>query len=593
MGEPEDDKLLNVAGAISDGGRVNWDRIREQAGDAATSNVLRELHALEQIAAFHRGAEPAETPTAERSERRDAPPLGTWGHFTLLETIGEGSFGTVYRARDTKLQACVALKLIPLPEDRSVNLSRALKEARLLARVRHINVVSVYGADVIDGRVGIWMELIDGRTLTTLLREQGAYGAREAAMMGGDLCQALAAVHAAGLVHGDVKARNVIRAAGGRTVLMDFGTGKDLRIQPVRAGGHDVAGTPLYLAPEVFRGAPRSTRTDIYGLGVLLYHLVTAAAYPVDGRTQQEVEDAHRRGTRTRLRDARPDLPADFVAVVERAIDADPAARFQTIGAFEAALAQFLGRPPAPLPAPSPSNILIASAAIVALAGLGAAKYWVDIRSQKTNPPATVSAEAAPPGATSAAASTYRIDTALYRQRGDAETRLHSGDRVAPGDQLFAKLSVSLPAYVYIVNEDDHGETFLLFPLPGQAVENPVAPGTSVRIPGMRDAELSWQITSAGGREHFFIFASLERLQAFEEIFAALPRPVLGRRVESAKLPPQTTSRLRSAGGLAAAPASSSSARLATVFTTPLGDEEETAHGLWVRQLTVENPGRR
>jgi hypothetical protein len=109
----------------------------------------------------------------------------------------------------------------------------------------------------------------------------------------------------------------------------------------------------------------------------------------------------------------------------------------------------------------------------------------------------------------------------------------------------------------------------------------------------MRDAELSWQITSAGGREHFLIFASLERLQAFEEIFAALPRPVLGRRVESAKLPPQTTSRLRSVGGLAVAPASSSSARLATVFTTPLGDEEETAHGLWVRQLTVENPGRR
>src|SRR5207253_7965176 len=103
--------------------------------------------------------------------------------------------------------------------------------------------------------------------------------------------------------------------------------------------------------------------------------------------------------------------------------------------------------------------------------------------------------------ARAAAASMYQIDTALYRQRGAAETRLRSGDRVAPGDQLFAKLRVSMPAYVYIVNEDDDGETFLLFPLPGQAVENPVAPGTPVRIPGMRDADLSWQITSAGGRD--------------------------------------------------------------------------------------------
>jgi len=592
VADPDDVRLLNVAGAISDGDGVNWDDVRGRAGDAATSSVLRELHALEQIAAFHRGAEPADTPTAEQGERRDAAPLGSWGHFTLLDTIGEGSFGTVYRARDAKLQANVALKLIPLPEDRTLNPSRALKEARLLARVRHINVVSVYGADVVEGRVGIWMELIDGRTLTTLLREQGPFGAREAAMIGGDLCQALAAVHAAGLVHGDVKARNVIRAAGGRTVLMDFGTGKDLRIQAVRAGGHDIAGTPLYLAPEVFLGAPRSTRTDIYGLGVLLYHLVTGT-YPVGGRTPQEVEEAHRRGTRTHLRDARPDLPADFVAAVERAIDADPAARFQTIGAFEAALAQFLGRPAAPLPAPPLSTLWIGIAAVVVLAGLGAATYWVALRSKQTNPPVTISAEAALSAATSAAAATYQIDTALYRRRGAAETRLRSGDRVAPGDQLFAKLRVSRPAYVYIVNEDDHGETFLLFPLPGQAIDNPVTPGTSVRIPGMRDADLSWQITSAGGREHFLIFASPERLQAFEEIFAALPRPVLGRQVDSAKLPPQTTSRLRSVGGLAAAPAGPSGTRLATVFTTPLGDAEETAHGLWVRQLTVENPGGR
>src|SRR5438094_7121773 len=119
-------------------------------------------------------------------------------------------------------------------------------EARNLARVRHPNVVTVYGTDQIDGRVGIWMEFVNGRTLGSLLKTNGPYGAREAAGIGVDLCRALAAVHAAGLMHGDVKAHNVMRAAGGRTVLTDFGTGKDLGTDTDArgSGADDFAGTP-------------------------------------------------------------------------------------------------------------------------------------------------------------------------------------------------------------------------------------------------------------------------------------------------------------------------------------------------------------
>ena len=589
MSEPDDVKLLEIAGSISKGAGVDWDRMRRQTGDAATSGVLRDLQALEQIAAFHRGTEPSDATTGEDAGRRVPRLLGSWRHFTVVETIGDGSFGAVYRARDTKLQTDVALKLIPLPADRTVNLSRVLKEARLLARVRHANIVTVYGADVADGHVGIWMEFIEGRTLAALLRERGPLGAREAALVGADLCQALAAVHAARLVHGDVKARNVMRESGGRTVLMDFGTGKDLRLQPVHpAPGMDLAGTPLYLAPEVFTGERRSKLTDIYGLGVLLYHLVTNA-YPVDGRTQAEVEGAHQRGARTRLRDARPDLPADFVAAVEQAIASDPAERFQSAGAFEAALAQFLGRPAAPPQASATRKWWIAAAAIVAVGGLGISRLLVDTASPRSNARATRSDRAASVAAAPVAASTYQIDTGLYRRRGSAETRLHSGDRVAPGDQLFARLRASVPAYIYIVNEDDHGETFLLFPLPGQAIENPIPPALPTRIPGSRDGDVSWEITSAGGREHFLIFASPERLQAFEEMFASLPRPAFGKPITSAKLPPAGVGKLRGVGGLTA-PAGPAGARLASIFTVPLGDREEAAQGLWVRQLTVENP---
>jgi hypothetical protein len=584
---PDDTGLLHIAGSISDGAGVDWDRLKAQAADADADRVLRELQALEQIAAFHRKAPPSDTATADHPVSSRTPALRTWKHFTLLETIGVGSFGAVYRARDTKLQKDVALKLVPLPGVRTLYRSRALKEARMLARVDHDNIVKVYGTDIAEGHAGIWMEFIEGDTLSARLREDGVFGAREAALIGCDLCRALAAVHRAGLVHGDVKPRNVMREAGGRIVLMDFGTGKDLRLQPVPTGAGDIAGTPLYLAPEVFDGAPRSRLTDIYSVGVLLYHLVTNG-YPFDGTTQADVEEAHRTGARTRLRDLRPDLPEEFVAAVEQATAVNPEERFQSAGTLEAVLARFVGRAPAALP-PAPRGRWTAAAAVIVLAAIGAASYW-GLRPQKTSMP--VAASAAPPAATGAAGSSYRIDAAFYRQRGEAQTRLRSGDRVAPGDQLFANLRVSIPTYVYIVNEDERGESFVLFPMSGRSIDNPVAPGAPVRVPGRRDDDVSWQITSAGGREHFLIFASPERLQAFEDIFAALPRPVFGRAIENPKLPPSAVGRLRGVGGLAAPQGSAPSAHLAPVFTTPLGDREETAHGLWVRQLTVENPRR-
>src|SRR4029450_9034755 len=110
-----------------------------------------------------------------------------------------------------------------------------------------------YGAESIDGRVGLWMEFIRGRSLEDLLKAHGSYGAREAATIGIDLCHALAAVHGAGLLHRDVKCQNVMREEGGRIVLMDFGAGAELSLHRL-ATQDDVAGTPLYLAPELFGG---------------------------------------------------------------------------------------------------------------------------------------------------------------------------------------------------------------------------------------------------------------------------------------------------------------------------------------------------
>jgi tRNA A-37 threonylcarbamoyl transferase component Bud32 len=629
VAEPSESKLLSVAASISDGAGVDWERVEQPPVDGSETQVLRELRLLDRIATFHRstehpffdldhdGAGPvvgSPAPTDRRDHAGSEPVLHrevgdeglrTWGHLEVLEKIGEGAFGAVYRARDSKLQREVALKLLwPAEPDRPSSSSRALKEARLLARIRHPNVATVYGADHIRGRVGLWMELVKGRTLAELLRAHGSFSAREAALVGLDLCRALAAVHGAGLLHGDVKAHNVMREEGGRTVLMDFGTGKDLRpdhTRPHRGPVDDFAGTPLYLAPEVFEGDARTKATDIYSLGVLLYHLVTDS-YPVEGRTREEVERAHRLHERRHLRDVRPDLPEEFVHTVQRALHPDPRQRYQGAGAFESVLARFLGATAEVERGWLTSRVrrMVIAACAIGVVLIVAAAYWAAgrgpqragigaavTRSGLTSPP--------PPSASAEAGPSYTIETALYRELEGQDVRLRPGARLEPGARLFAEVRASVPTYVYIVNEDDHGDAYLLFPLPGQGQKNPLPAGTGNRLPGVQDnKEVRWQVDKAGGREHFFIFASPQRVTVFEQMFASLPHPEAGRPIQSAPLSRASVGMLRSVGGLTPAiePDRPSSGPLTQQFSTPLGDSEETARGMWIRQLTLDNPVR-
>jgi eukaryotic-like serine/threonine-protein kinase len=255
------------------------------------------------------------------------PPFA-WGHLQVLEQIGRGGFGRVFRAWDPTLAREVALKLVRVPDEQRVNALDLLHEGRLLARIRHPNVVTVYGAQRVDHEVGLWMELVRGRSLVTLVQKDGPLSADEATVIGITLCRAVAAVHAAGLLHRDIKAHNVMREAGGRIVLMDFGAGRDVRHVAATGGAQ---GTPLYMAPEIVAGGAASPASDLYSLGVLLYFLVTAS-YPVVGRTLPEIAVAHGLGHRRLLADLRPDLPERFIRVVERAVSIDPAARFTSAG---------------------------------------------------------------------------------------------------------------------------------------------------------------------------------------------------------------------------------------------------------------------
>jgi len=327
------DLLLRTMGRIADGDDLTGVMPgQDGSSDEESADELAfEMNIIASIAREYRrlGAEsPSSTETAEW------PTMKKWGQFELLDVVGEGSYGKVFRTMDPQLQREVALKLYHGRHDAD----RVIEEGRRLAKVRHPNVVTVHGADVVDGVAGIWMELIKGRGLDEVVSATGPMSAKEATNIGLELAGALAAVHHAGLIHRDVKAQNVMRADGGRIVLMDLGASLSETPLTGEAMPHGAVGTPTYMAPELFEFKPATRETDIYSLGVLLYFLVTGQ-FPVQAPSIEALRTAHRARQSRSLRDVRPDLPRAFVEVVTRMIAHDPAARYATAGDLERDLA--------------------------------------------------------------------------------------------------------------------------------------------------------------------------------------------------------------------------------------------------------------
>jgi eukaryotic-like serine/threonine-protein kinase len=149
------------------------------------------------------------------------------------------------------------------------------------------------------------------------------------------VCGAVAAIHAASVVHRDIKAQNVMREPGGRLVLMDLGASVDVSRDDIGVG--NLAGTPLYMAPELFEGGHATVASDIYAVGVLLYRLVTSD-FPIHAQSIGDVRRAHRSAALRSLRDVRPDLPAAYIRTVERCLAHDPDKRFHSAAALERAL---------------------------------------------------------------------------------------------------------------------------------------------------------------------------------------------------------------------------------------------------------------
>ena len=251
---PAADSFDLLVERIADGTPVDWTAAAELCASDDDREQLGNLRLVASLYEVHRTPQPGEAALVGDSLdttqlTRTMPTM--WGDLRVSHLLGRGAFGEVYLARDEQLRRPVALKLLREDLARVPGLEESIiEEGRRLASVDHPNVVTVFGADVRNGRAGFWMEYLPGTTLEDALQARGPYSPSEAARVGRDICHALSAVHGAGLVHRDVKARNIVQDKDGKVVLMDFGAGLEMqRLEDPdtdRIGTSTVPCTPKY-----------------------------------------------------------------------------------------------------------------------------------------------------------------------------------------------------------------------------------------------------------------------------------------------------------------------------------------------------------
>jgi eukaryotic-like serine/threonine-protein kinase len=271
-------------------------------------------------------------------------PLGSM--MTVERVLGQGGTAVVYAARHVYFSSPVAVKVVSLRSHSSGARERLLREAELCTKLRDQRLPKVYYADQLpDGSPYIVMEKVDGVTLRGALA-RGPLPLHVAAAIADQLLELLSIIHGASIVHRDVKPGNIIierRPSGVRLRLIDFGFGLgiDEGVQPAPDSSR-VMGTPSYMAPEQVAGLAVDARADLYAAGVVLYEMLSGRVpQRAASMVQRRSEPDGPRGAP--LAEIAPTLPASVVAVVERAIEAAPDARFQNADAMREALQQALG----------------------------------------------------------------------------------------------------------------------------------------------------------------------------------------------------------------------------------------------------------
>ncbi len=263
----------------------------------------------------------------------------TLGGFEIVERLGTGGMGSVYKAHDAALDRFVAIKILAAAlETDPVCVKRFLREARSIAALRHPNLMHVYTVGEEQGLHYFAMEYIEGVPLSKYIADRGPLAVEDTMRITGQVLGALHKVHGAEVIHRDLKPGNVMIDTDGRAVVVDFGLSKDTTAMDLTAAG-SIMGTPDYMAPEQIEGEAVGPHTDIYAVGVMTYEMLTKSK-PFHRKSAVLTMRAHCEDTAPPLTHYRSDLPKSLEAVLRKAMCRDVPRRYSSAPAFAHDLAR-------------------------------------------------------------------------------------------------------------------------------------------------------------------------------------------------------------------------------------------------------------
>jgi serine/threonine protein kinase/lipopolysaccharide biosynthesis regulator YciM len=259
------------------------------------------------------------------------------GRYQVIEELGKGGMGKVYKVFDAKIKEKIALKLIK-PEIASdkETIERFSNELKLARKIRHKNVCGMFDIGEAEGSHFITMEYVGGEDLKTMIRMSTGLTIGTVLSLGRQICNGLAEAHSLGVVHRDLKPQNIIIDKGGNAKIMDFGIARSLRDKGITGGGI-IIGTPEYMSPEQTEAKEVDQRSDIYSLGVILYEMATGRV-PFEGETALSVAIKHKTEIPKDPKAVNPSIPDDLRRLILRCLEKDKAKRYQSAAGVEAEL---------------------------------------------------------------------------------------------------------------------------------------------------------------------------------------------------------------------------------------------------------------
>jgi eukaryotic-like serine/threonine-protein kinase len=249
--------------------------------------------------------------------------------YEILKLLGEGGMGAVYKARDRELDRLVALKVIRPELAGHASILQRFKQELILARkITHRNIIRIFDLGIADGIRFITMEFVEGQDLSSLIEERQKYTPEETVKILRQVCAALEAAHAEGVVHRDLKPQNIMIEASGRVCVMDFGLARSMENNGMTQAG-TVMGTPAYMSPEQAKGMPADERSDLYSLGIIAYQMLTGAV-PFKAESGLASMLLRTQGPPTPAIELEPTIPQALNDLIQKSLAVDPADRYQS-----------------------------------------------------------------------------------------------------------------------------------------------------------------------------------------------------------------------------------------------------------------------